>query len=514
MSTPPTLPSGATPLTGLLADPVLEGAVTLAGAAGLDRGVLDIRWYDGELDGGLDDVGDCLLVCPDTRVSPPYRLDALLRRAGQRGASGILIVGGPLRLLLSSVHLADRLRLPVLRVERSSAVRLIQDLTAIARAPEQVRVRTVDHLLRRLGTKRHGREILATTGSVLRAEVSLVAADGHHLLGEPVAIDDDLRLGEVVPQRGASQLAHPVLDPVSNRVVAWLVCPFGQAAGARLDVLATGLAVAEPFVRSWLAGQRAQAERQAVLQARILGEILTSGDSVGREVIEGAVSLGWRLADWHVGIHVYSPAATDPGNPEPVLTRVATELAAHGVEVVSTVPSLGGWSLWSSTEHEPPPGAGQALLRTLRVVTAGLPREWELVVGLGRAHRGPAGLATTLTEARDAADLARSQDFRPAIEHSDELGVARLLATWQRSEMTRTFAETALAPLRPTPMLLTTLRVYLEAGCSVTEAANILGVHRNTMTARLQTIRHQLDADLDDPSQRLALQVACRALLA
>ena len=78
--------------------------------------------------------------------------------------------------------------------------------------------------------------------------------------------------------------------------------------------------------------------------------------------------------------------------------------------------------------------------------------------------------------------------------------------------MTRAFAETALAPLRETPVLLTTLRVYLEAGSSVTEAANILGVHRNTLTARLQSIRQQLEVDLTDASQRLALQVACRAL--
>ena len=134
--------------------------------------------------------------------------------------------------------------------------------------------------------------------------------------------------------------------------------------------------------------------------------------------------------------------------------------------------------------------------------------------GIGRPHRGPNGLAESLGEARDAADLARSHDFRPAVEHSDELGVARLLATWQRSDVTRAFAETALAPLRDPAHshLLSTLHAYLESGGSAVLTAQALGVHRNTVTTRVQQIRDRLGVDLDDPSQRLALQVACRAL--
>jgi len=32
------------------------------------------------------------------------------------------------------------------------------------------------------------------------------------------------------------------------------------------------------------------------------------------------------------------------------------------------------------------------------------------------------------------------------------------------------------------------------------------------VTARLQQVRERLGVDLDDPSQRLALQIACRTL--
>jgi DNA-binding PucR family transcriptional regulator len=59
---------------------------------------------------------------------------------------------------------------------------------------------------------------------------------------------------------------------------------------------------------------------------------------------------------------------------------------------------------------------------------------------------------------------------------------------------------------------LTTLRAYLESGGSVVLTAQALGVHRNTVSTRVQQVRDRLGVDLDDPSQRLALQVACRAL--
>ncbi|MFH8444344.1 helix-turn-helix domain-containing protein [Streptomyces sp. NPDC018026] len=39
-----------------------------------------------------------------------------------------------------------------------------------------------------------------------------------------------------------------------------------------------------------------------------------------------------------------------------------------------------------------------------------------------------------------------------------------------------------------------------------------LGLHRNTVAARLRQVRGRLGVPLDDPSNRLALQMACRAM--
>jgi DNA-binding PucR family transcriptional regulator len=43
--------------------------------------------------------------------------------------------------------------------------------------------------------------------------------------------------------------------------------------------------------------------------------------------------------------------------------------------------------------------------------------------------------------------------------------------------------------------------------------AQKLHLHRNAVTNRLRSITELLDVDLDDPDQRLALQLACRARL-
>ncbi|MEU1043852.1 helix-turn-helix domain-containing protein [Streptomyces sp. NPDC005897] len=90
--------------------------------------------------------------------------------------------------------------------------------------------------------------------------------------------------------------------------------------------------------------------------------------------------------------------------------------------------------------------------------------------------------------------------------------MGRLPAAWQQSDMTRAFAETALAPLGGPEHahLLTTLRVFLEHGGSAT--ARALGLRRNTVAARLRQVRERLGVPLDDPGNRLALQMARRAM--
>ena len=52
-----------------------------------------------------------------------------------------------------------------------------------------------------------------------------------------------------------------------------------------------------------------------------------------------------------------------------------------------------------------------------------------------------------------------------------------------------------------------TLRVYLECNMSVTKTAANLYLNRSTLIERLARIKRELNCDLEDPEQRLLLQI-------
>ena len=58
-----------------------------------------------------------------------------------------------------------------------------------------------------------------------------------------------------------------------------------------------------------------------------------------------------------------------------------------------------------------------------------------------------------------------------------------------------------------------TLHAYLDERGSLVRCAERLHLHRNAVGYRMRAIREQLGVDLDDPDQRLALQLACRSRL-
>ncbi|MEU2250618.1 helix-turn-helix domain-containing protein [Streptomyces sp. NPDC019224] len=511
--------TAAPTVADLLADPLLRDARALAGHAGLDRPVTDVTVYRGEPTA----VTRHLVVCDVRDATPAYRLDALVRRAQEAGAAALCVTAGAAaRPPLSTVRLADRLRIPVLWAPTDDPFRLAFDLTLKVRAPEVTRARTVETLIRRLATRTQGTDLLAVARGVLAADLSLVTPDGGAILGGPVDTQA-LRQELAVPQRAGGLLAHPVLaEPVDGHrpggatpVPAWLVWPFGQADEDRADTVALGLTVLEPFVRSWLAGARVRADHDDAARRRLLSEVVTGRATVSRETVERAVALGWRLDDWHVGLHVHAERQPAAGRPDTVPALLTDALERHGITAQAVAGEDGTWALWTSSVTRPATDDPSRVLRDVRRALGELPAVWRLVAGIGRPRQGPGGLADTLTEARHAAGLAATREFRPAVEHTDELGVGRLLAAWQQADITRAFAETALAPLRDAEHehLLTTLRVFLENGGSAAATARALGLHRNTVAARLRQVRDRLGADLDDPSNRLALQMACRSLL-
>ncbi|MDR1532919.1 MAG: helix-turn-helix domain-containing protein, partial [Clostridiales bacterium] len=59
---------------------------------------------------------------------------------------------------------------------------------------------------------------------------------------------------------------------------------------------------------------------------------------------------------------------------------------------------------------------------------------------------------------------------------------------------------------------LETLRVYLDQNMSITKTASLLYIHRSTLLERLSRIKKELDTDLENPDERLRLQILLKAI--
>ena len=139
----------------------------------------------------------------------------------------------------------------------------------------------------------------------------------------------------------------------------------------------------------------------------------------------------------------------------------------------------------------------------------------------GTADRAAAGLRglwrrrRCQRSARGARSGARgTRHGRPASlrRHRPE----RLVYELAGSPTARSSATGLLAPLEQlggpkATAAIETLRVYLDCWGSLARSGEILHLHPNAVAHRMKRIRALLPADLDDPDQRLALQIACRA---
>jgi len=187
---------------------------------------------------------------------------------------------------------------------------------------------------------------------------------------------------------------------------------------------------------------------------------------------------------------------------EPVRAVVApaaverTELAGRGVRLVAARPGEVAFLLPDRTAPD--------------AVLAGLPGP----IGVGRAHAGAGGAATSYAEARRAARFAAALG-RPVLRH-DDLGLFALLADGGDPAAIAALVAEWLGPLlahdeRRRPKLVPTLAAWLDAGAAQQDGADALGVHVSTLKYRLGRIGDILGRDLASPDVRFQLQVALAA---
>ena len=473
----------------------------LAGAAGLDRPLTTVQ---ATLDASHLPAAGELTVVARPVAGTDWQIDALLRRCADAGATGVLLPGT--EPLTASRLLAERLGVPLLGTGASPLDLLVEARLWLA-APELDRADLLLATHRALGDRlRPPEEVVAVLRRLLRSPVAVLDDRGAPLAGD---VGGRVRLDEPVPQRAELDdgvlLAHPVL---LQRPAMWLAVELRGTEAARADVVPPALAVAAGALQRWLLANRLELERDARSRTALLGDLLRLDTEPGADLRRRVADAGWRLGGWHVGLHIGVPAAVDTVARTQEVVRA---LRAGDVDAV-VVEHGDGWTGWVTFDHEPTAERVRALASRLQAVHRALRLGTHM--GVGRPHPRPEGLAATVAEASDAARLAATRPETGHFLHVDQLGMAQLLLEWTRTDTFEPAARALVAPLRPAPGdLVRTLAAYLDAESSIAETATVLGVHRNTVAARVARIEQLLGVDLSRPDERLALHLASRAVI-
>lgn len=441
-----------------------------------------------------------LLVCAGGDVTS-WRLDALIRRAALAGAAGLVLAESTPGPTTASLRIADRLRLPLLAVPPHRLLDVVTELQRLIAAPE---IERAERVLRCAHRWRDGSATPEHVLADLERELGTrpILGDGAQMAESAPELRTDLEVAQTFSRAdGTVIVACPIPGPSRQ----WLLVPLAGAPEVLVDQASALTQLAVLYLRGWFLVRRWELEQDRHQQSRLLAELLDEHGTATSQVRRRAAEMGWRLDGWHIGLYFATATeATEAGRDRLVNALRSSDIATPVVQWGDS------WAGWLTSDEPPVPDSLHRLLTRLRSCVRTVGEDAPLRVGVGRAREGPAGLVDSLEEARE---VALGVDIRSGgVAATDALGIHRLVGELLGSSTARAFAQSALAPLTTDATLLDTLATYLDSGNSVTATADRLGVHRNTVNARLHRITRTLSVDLTDPDVRLAFQLACRAL--
>jgi len=416
-----------------------------------------------------------------------YELDFVLRHAGDRELAAVALYGTA-TTSLTAIRLADRSRVALLAIAQHL------DLSEVAFALEESLRSGSDAMLRR---------IAATLSAVRDAEELTL---GSILESASEALETPVRYGELPD--GAISVPVMVGTQAEGHVSAEQDDP-ATAVGCQL--------VADAIARVRLS---LRSSRQAAIHARAaaLGDLLAADEAEVTIAAERARLLGLGLDGSHsaIAIEPFGATARSHGT---LLGRIRILAERNGPDW--NVLSLDRTILAIRTR---PAGARVSVTDdALTIATgmvdelAGQTRVSALVCGVSGEHEGILGLRTSAHEARAALTSARTESRVNEPLSFEATPVRRLLVELVSSSTAARHSVAALlAPLdrlgaRRARTAVDTLQVYLDERGSLVAAGRRLHLHPNAVGYRMRRIREQLEVDLEDPEQRLALQLACRA---
>jgi hypothetical protein len=456
--------------------------------------------------------------------SDTYQIDVALRRLAECDGAALVVVGARSPIGLATTRLANKLRTPLLSISAGDALGLCDTIREVVLTPTAAVSRIIVgslETLRRATDSGGVPGALDALAPLLDASASLIGIEGAVVAGSPLdpplAERDRLPVPMTSRMDGTTQVVHPISLAPRENPSFWLVLRRQDATDVWSRTAADVLQVAAWAVGTRLVAERLQRERDARFRLGVLNAITASADQPEPALLEQIGVLGWRVGGWSTAVHILAAGDVDQLRILALTDDLARALQDHGVKA-PLIERPDGWTLWTSTQGEPPTSSYREAVSALRGAVdrvTSTHRAVSLLIGVGRPYPSLSGLQRSLAEAREASTMAMAGAQGSAVEHIDELGVKRILLGWYASDSFAEFARTLLEPLvsvDPHGELLPTLEAYLDSQSSPTLTATTLRIHRNTVINRMERARSLLAVDLDDPDERLAVQLACRVV--
>lgn len=457
-----------------------------------------------------------LWVIPSAADTDSPQLDALILRLHRAGAAAILL---PLSGVPESVRLlADSLGFNVLKATPEEIEGVLYDwwkVLALKELAEREQVEKVEDALRAAwATSASTEEFLAASGRILDARLRF---SGEILseFGEGPAPGRQVHLTErIVWGRGLGSTLE-VEVPEGRALVMHRILP-------RLTDLVAVLADREA----------AEIESDLRLRGELLLELLIEHAAPTGSVLRAAERYGIDLGADHLVILLDLDDFTQVVRQGLLSERRILRLKRDLTETLEQEGrALFGkvWVLPHSDEFVlvvtaraadwTPMQALQAV-RSLQQKVVALLRPYRvegITAGLGFSYSGAQGLRKSFAEAHEALLVGRAQFGGRSVTHFKDLGLHRFLFGWFDSPRAESLAYEFIHPLldddpSQRAHLLPTLRAYLGARGRMTQAAKVLGIHRNSLRYRLDRIAQLLGLDLNDADVQLVLQLVVRTL--
>jgi hypothetical protein len=486
------------------------------GTVSVVAGPDDVSWSAVSIEAAEDDLprkGEGrLAVLTSSAPAAVWQQDAMLRRIRDRGFTGLAMPAAA-RMDDGARRLAGRLGLTLLDVARP--VQLAEACWMLIEARDALTLSQVRKVAQSFEYSAQDlSDLLRHIAANLGLGVALVDA-GHVLHEAGDTLEEPLRaaLGAdswIDLARAGDVAAASVRVDSPGRGGLRLVL-FGRGlSDTQLQALSVAAEVAMPAVAARILIDEVAAVNDVAVSSGLLRDFVDLHGAADPDVERRMAERGWRTTGHHIGFRMVARGRLDPFA---LLRSLSPGLTAMDAETHATTAGR-GVSGWLTFAEAPGPEVVERAVAALRDLHASALRDFTVATGVGSLQRGAEGLAATLDEAGDAARIAAARSATGWFVRVDSLGLDQLLLAWTGNDTFVPAAQSLLAPLRDGGgELLTTLAAYLDNESGIAATASALGLHRNTVAVRIRRVQELLGIDMGDPEARLALHLACRAVL-